>query len=240
MRDDRAVDIDPDSLRKAAAREHSRQEWIKAAEKMMVYQFCWEQVRSGESTTKAMKHMAKNYKKSLHGTTESEALLDMKKEAEKKKKAERQKLRDEYIDEERANKVARRRCNEPEERPGQRRQREQPGAGSGTRHQDVKQMDMTYRRKADEVFRPCPPSLQGKYVSVSRRPVFRNPNKDLSVSAGRGYKRDRPCEGVCRECGKSGHEAFECKADYDYNGMTCVPPAKLFADNLVDKTGVVQ
>ena len=108
------------------------------------------------------------------------------------------------------------------------------------KHQDIKQLDMTYRRKAEDVFRPCPPSIVGKYVSVSRRAVYKNPNKDLSVSAGRAYRRAQPCEGICRECGKIGHEAFECKQDYVYNGLTCVPPAKLYSDNLVDKYGVVQ
>ena len=101
-------------------------------------------------------------------------------------------------------------------------------------------MDMTYRRKAEEVFKPCPPALQGKHVSVSRRPIFRNPRKDLMVSAVVGYRRSEPCDGICKECGKQGHEAFECKSEYTYNGLKCIPPAMLFRDNLVDKAGAVQ
>ena len=49
--------------------------------------------------------MEKAYKKSRHGTIE-EALMEMKKDADKKEKQERQRTRDEYIDEERAGKLS--------------------------------------------------------------------------------------------------------------------------------------
>ena len=85
-----------------------------------------------------------------------------------------------------------------------------------------------------------PNHLQGKLVTVSRRPVYKNPDRGLMVSTARNYVRQRPCTGVCKECGKPGHEAFECKDEYDYNGMRCVPPAMLYKDKLVDRTGAVQ
>ena len=232
------TDPDEDHRTVVAQVDHVKLEWVKACEKVMLYHNCWTQAQNGE--TEAMKHVVKEYHDKQYGIQENARITKMNEAA--RKKVREQELKDdrEFLSRERLKR-------DWTQVQGQHSQREVTVVavqdrqdGRRDRH-SYTQLPMTARRRVEEVFASPAQWMQGKLVSVGDREVFINDKRDLSVAAVPGYTRVFPTDwdACCRECGKQGHEAWECKSEYEYMGWCCIPPLLLYPQ-YVNKTAQVK
>ena len=224
------------------AQKHVRRKWVRACEKMIVIHECWERVKTREQSEDRMRILWRDYKRSLYGTEEKAGILEMIKEAaktEKERAARRtQAFLTEAMGSDKGEAKSRRQRRQPDDSEEDRRE----PRPRDSLHMTLTQVGMEERRKAEDVFTQCPDWLKGKYVTANKSGTFFGKN-NLATSAVPGYRRTKPTPGTCRECGRSGHEAWECSREYTYNhrgrSLKCVPQAMLYEKGMVTDKGAV-
>ena len=218
---------------------HVRERWVEQAEEVWVLYNCWKDSQEGE--VEEMKKVWKDYRACKYGETEDAALKKLKEAAKKHVGEKRMRNNDVLLRQAVLNgyEVQRSR-KEPEMVLAV------PDPRDSSREVPPPRNKYTYtqlmagqRKKVEEVLLSPPPEMVGKYVTVTEKPMFTNAYRNLATAHEPGYKRVFATVICCRECGRKGHEAWECHEEYEFEGLHCIPPLLLFPQ-FVTKTGQIK
>ena len=208
----------------------TRLDWVRAVEETWVMFHCWKDSQEGEGDV--MRKVAKDYQDRKYGTQEDSAMKKLKVDAKKQVGEKRLRENDLLLREAVMNGYEAQRSRQDTNSEmvvyGETPRYIQASVVPPRNRMTFSQLGAAHRQKVENVLSSPPPSMRGKYVTVGDREIFTDTNRNLQVANDPGYYRRFVTQARCRECGLVGHEAWECREEYEYDGMHCIPPLLLY------------